>query len=339
MVKSSPRDISGHLARLNPSFRVVLICGRDEGLVREYAEKIGKQIVDDLSDPFSVARPTPEQLKEQPSILLDEIAAISMLGGRRLVRLEGAGNDAKTAVSLVLESDQGDGLLVITAGDLKPTSALRKMVEKSKIGLAIVCYEDSAQDVAGLVSEVMASAGLGISRDAMAYLVDNLGSDRMISRSELNKLVLYKASDKSEVSLEDAEACVGDTAALGLNQIAESVTAGDMKNLEKYIQRAWIANESPIAILRTLQSRLQRLHLARGHMAQGMGAGDAVGKLRPPVFFKDKAAFTGQLNRWSLPKLNRALELVMQTELDCKTTGNPAETLCARLLLSITKAA
>ncbi|WND03699.1 DNA polymerase III subunit delta [Temperatibacter marinus] len=339
MVKASPRDIAGYVNKLPSQFRVVLIFGRDEGLAREYAEKIGKQIVEDLSDPFSVARPTMAQVKENPSLLLDEVAAISMMGGRRLIRFEGVGNDAKAAVNLVLESEQGDGLLVITAGDLKPTSALRKAVEASKIGLSIACYEDSAQDVAGLVHEVLVSAGLRANQDAMAYLIDNLGSDRMISRSELQKLILYKGQDKSEVSLEEAEACVGDTAALGLNQIAEAVTAGDLKNLEKYIQRAWIAGESPIAILRVVQSRLGRLHLARGHMDQGMGAGDAVSKLRPPVFFKEKPAFTSQLTRWSLPKLNRALELVMQAELDCKTTGNPAETLCARLLLSLAKAA
>lgn len=339
MVKATPRDIPGYLSRLNPAFRVVLIYGRDEGLVREYGEKIGKQIVDDLSDPFSVARPTMEQLKESPSLLLDEVAAISMMGGRRLVRLEGASADCKNAVELVLESDTGDGLLVVTAGNIKNTTALVKMVEKSPKGLAITCYEDSAQDIASLIQEMIGGAGHKISQDAMAFLMDNLGSDRMISRSELNKLLLYKGGDASEVTLEDAVACVGDTAALGLNQIAESVTAGDLQGLEKYIQRAWIAGESPIAIIRVVQSRLQRLHLARGFMAQGLNSGDAVGKLRPPVFFKEKAAFTAQLNRWSLPKLTRALELLMEAELDCKTTGNPAETLCARTLLQITKAA
>lgn len=339
MVKASPRDIQGHLRQLNPAFRVVLIFGRDEGLVREYAEKIGKQIVDDLSDPFSVARPTPEQLKENPSLLLDEVSAISMMGGRRLVRLEGAGNEVKTSVNLVLDSTQGDGLLVVTAGDLKPASALRKSVEASKVGLSIACYEDSAQDLAGLIHETLSAAGLRAEQDATAYLMDNLGSDRMISRSELNKLVLYKGSDKSDVTYEDAKTCVGDTAALGLNQIAEAVTAGDMKNLEKYIQRAWIAGESPIAIIRVVQSRLQKLHLARGYMDQGLSASDAAGKMRPPIFFKDKPAFTAQVQRWGLPKLTRALELVMQAELDCKTTGNPAETICARLLLSIAKAA
>lgn len=339
MVKAAARDIRGYLSKLPSPIRVVLIFGRDEGLVREYGEKIGRQIVDDLSDPFSVARPTVDQLKDQPSILLDEVAAISMMGGRRLVRLEGADNTVKNAVALVLESDQGDGLLVITAGDLKPTSALRKAVEASAAGLAIACYEDNARDIADLVHEMTSAAGLQISQDALAYLVDNLGSDRMISRSEINKLLLYKHGYGSEITLEDAENCIGDTAALALTQIAEAVTAGDMKNLEKYIQRAWIAGESPIAILRTLQSRLQRLHLAQGYRMQGSSASDAVGKLRPPVFFKDKPAFTAQLQRWSLPKLTRALDLVMQAELDCKTTGNPAETLCARLLLSIAKAA
>ena len=339
MAKASPRDVPALLAKLDPKYRVVLIFGRDEGLVREHASTIGKQIVEDLNDPFNVARPTPEQIKEYPSILLDEVSALSMMGGRRLVRAEHMGNDAAKATGLVLDSDQGDGLLIITAGDLKPTSALRKLVEKSPKGMSIVCYEDDAQGLMGLVQKTLGDGGLRATQDAAGYLVSNLGSDRMVSRNELEKLVLYMGEGASEVSLADAEACVGDTAALGLNQIAEAVTAGNMRGLEKYIERAWTAKESAIAILRTLQSRLTRLHLTRGMMDQGMSAPEAVAKLRPPVFFKEKGIFAAEAQRWSLTKLNQALNLVLEAEVDCKTTGTPAEVICARLLLRIAKAA
>ena len=79
--------------------------------MKDWCEKIGKQIAADLSDPFQVARPSLNDIKESPSVLLDEVSAISMLGGRRLVRLEGAGNESTEAVKLVLGSTQGDGLL------------------------------------------------------------------------------------------------------------------------------------------------------------------------------------------------------------------------------------
>ncbi len=338
-MKVKPRDIPAVLKVLDPSVRAVLVYGPDEGLVRERAEKIGKQVAQDLSDPFQVARPTTAQIKESPSILLDEVSAISMMGGRRLVRLEGAGNESSEAAKLVLESNQGDGLLVMSAGDLKPASSLRKLMDGAKNGLAIACYEDNARDLMGLVQSVLSEAGLSATQDAVAYLVDNLGGDRMVSRSELDKLTLYKGKGVGQVTLEDAKACVGDTAALGLNQIAEAVTAGNMKALEKLLERAWVSGESAIAILRTLQNRLMRLHLARGFMDQGMNASEAIGKLRPPVFFGERDKFQREVSRWSSRRTERALDILLEAELDCKTTGNPAEVICARALLRLAKAA
>ena len=338
-MKVKPRDIPAILKSLDPKIRAVLVFGRDDGLVRERAEKIGKQIAEDLSDPFQVARPSLADIKEHPSLLLDEVSAISMMGGRRLVRLEGAGNESTEAVKLVLGSDQGDGLLTITAGDLKPTSSLRKLMEGAKNGLAIACYEDSLQDLMGLVQTVLADAGLSATQDAVAYLVENLGGDRMVSRGELEKLVLYKGSEGGQVTLADAKACVGDTSAMGLGQIAEAVTAGNLTGLDRLIERAWTEGHSAIPILRHLQMRLMRFHQARGMMDQGMNASEAVNKLRPPVFFGERDRFMGELQRWSSRKIEMALDILLEAEIDCKTTGNPADVICARALLRLTKAA
>lgn len=338
-MKVKPRDIPSILKSLDPTVRAVLVFGRDEGLARERADSISKQIAPDLSDPFQVARPSSEDIKQSPSILMDELATISMLGGRRLVRVDGIGNETIEAVKLVLGGDKGDGLLVMTAGDLKPTSSLRKTVEAAKNALAIVCYEDSAQDLMGLIQSALANAGLGATQDATAYLVENLGGDRAVSRGELEKLVLYKGAGGGQVTLADAEACVGDTAALGLNQIAEAVTAGDLVRLEKLLERARTSNENAVAILRTLQGRMMRLHLARGHMDMGMSPHDAMAKLRPPVFFGERDKFQLELGRWNLRKIEQALEILLEAELECKTTGNPADVICARALLRLTKAA
>ena len=338
-MKLKPAEIGSILKAVPPHIRVVLFFGRDEGLVRERAEKVGKQICPDLSDPFQVARPSAAQIKESPSILLDEISAISMMGGRRLVRVDSVGNESTEAVKIALASSMGDGLIVITAGDLKPTSSLRKLCEADKTALAAACYEDSASDLMGLIREILSAAGLTADQDASGFLMENLGSDRQVSRGELDKLVLYKGRDKSPVTLADVEAVIGDTAAVEIGQIAAAVTAGNLAGLERAFERALTAGESPVAILRVLQMRLQRLHLARGHMENGLAASEAVSKLRPPVFFKERDAFVRLVNTWPLRKIHQALELLLEAEQQCKTTGMPADTICARALLRVARAA
>ena len=48
-------------------------------------------MVADLADPFNVADLSEAVLESDPARLADEAAAISMMGGRRVVRVRGAG--------------------------------------------------------------------------------------------------------------------------------------------------------------------------------------------------------------------------------------------------------
>ncbi|GER02410.1 hypothetical protein JCM17846_00920 [Iodidimonas nitroreducens] len=89
MVKATKQQTEKALRALSPHIRGVLLYGPDEGMGREYADAIGRQIVDDLADPFRVARLGPDMVKATGSILADEMAALSMIGGRRLIRLMG----------------------------------------------------------------------------------------------------------------------------------------------------------------------------------------------------------------------------------------------------------
>ena len=70
---------------------VALVYGPDAGLVQERAEKLLKSVVPDLTDPFNVADLSEPTLLADPARLADEAAAISMMGGRRVVRVRIAG--------------------------------------------------------------------------------------------------------------------------------------------------------------------------------------------------------------------------------------------------------
>ena len=126
-MKVYPRDVDTQVTKLSPQYLAVLVFGPDEGLVRERSSKIAKQVVQDLKDPFLVANIDPNNLKSEPGLLADEAAAISMMGGRRVIRIDGASENATKAAQAFLENPIGDGLIIITAGNLRPTSGLRKL--------------------------------------------------------------------------------------------------------------------------------------------------------------------------------------------------------------------
>jgi len=90
IVKSSESD---RIARNPPRGMIAaLVFGPDSGLARERSEILLKTVVEDLSDPFRVSELDEQTLANDPARLFDEAASISMLGGRRVVRVRSASN-------------------------------------------------------------------------------------------------------------------------------------------------------------------------------------------------------------------------------------------------------
>ena len=80
---------------------------------------------------------------------------------------------------------------------------------------------------------------------------------------------------------------------------------------------------------------VQKLHLVKSNIQNGMTEQEAVSSLRPPIFFKQLPVFKRHLNEWSIKQLNKLINGLIKLEIECKTTGNPAELLCARFITII----
>ncbi len=340
-MKIEPRAIPGFLKKPDPGIRAILLYGPDSGLVRERAETIGKTVTRDLTDPFRVADLSPETLKDDPARLADEAAAISMMGGRRLVRVRGGGAETAVAAKNFLDDPKGDGLVVIEAGELDTKSALRKLFEApgTRNAGAIACYREEGASLAKTIAEQFAAEGVKATGEAVEWLAGRLGSDRAITRSEVAKLALY-AGASGTIGIEDARGLIGDSADIDLDDLSRATGLGDMGALDRAFAKLEGEGGSPIMILRGLARHFLRLQTAAGHMAQGLDPEAAMGKLFPPVFFKEKDAFKTQLARWPLPKLQAALDRLLEAEIQCKSSGSaPAELIAERCLLALAQMA
>ncbi|MEM7223036.1 MAG: DNA polymerase III subunit delta [Pseudomonadota bacterium] len=319
----------------DPAVQAVLVYGADEGMVRERGLALVKSAVEDPGDPFRVALLAGPELKKDPARLADEAAALSLTGGRRVVRVQEAGDDLAELVGAFLKAPQGDALLVFEAGDLPARSKMRKLFEGTDKAAALACYRDEGAALAGVIRAALAEAGLEASPDALAYLAANLGGDRQLTRRELEKLALYMGPDAKRIELEDAETCVGDSSLLAFDDLANAVAEGDLDGLERRLARSFQEGGNPVALLRAIARHFQRLHLVAGHRDQGLALGEATKRLRPPLFWKQREPFERQCRTWSASRLAAALESLLAAEAACKQTGQPAELIAARCLWSL----
>ncbi len=318
----------------DPKLRAILVYGPDDGLVRERIAALTRSVVEDPSDPFRVVELGAGPQAGAPALRGDEAAALALTGGRRVVRILDAGDELAGQIGAFLDDPPGEALVLLKSGELPARSKLRKLFESAELGAALACYRDDASGLAAVVSEMLGQQGLTASRDALAYLTANLGGDRQLTRRELEKLVLYMGKG-GQVELEDARACVGDTAALSLDDLAYAVAGGDRAGLERALQRSFEEGSNPVAALRAVARHFQRLHFVSGTVAGGASQSDAMKRLRPPVFWKLSDRFKVQSRAWSVPRLAASLERLIEAEAACKTTGAPAEAIAGRTLLQI----
>ena len=337
-MKIPPARADRFLAAPPETLRAVLFYGPDGGLVRERAAALGKRHVGDLSDPFRVSAVAPAALGDEPGLLADEAAQLSLTGETRLVRLEAATDACAEPCRILLESEHAAALAIVEAGELGPRSKLRKLFEGAPDAAAIACYADDEAAVSRLIRQTFHEAGISVTPDAMAFLAGRLGEDRKITRSELEKLVLY-AGDSGSLTLEDAAASCGAQSGLTLDELCDAAAAGRTRSAIAGLDVLADEGVHAVSILRAAQRHFARLQLTAARIEAGAAPDAAVKALRPPVFFKRASAFREALRLWSAAAAGEALERLVDAEAACKRTGAMPDALCAEALLGIAREA
>jgi DNA polymerase-3 subunit delta len=335
-MKIEPRQVEAFLKKPDAAIRGIVVYGNDEGLVAERATMLAKTACADLNDPFRVVDIAGDALKADPARLADEFSAQSLMGGRRVVRVRPAGEESVAALENLAAAGAGDALIVLEAGNLTPRSTLRTLAETEACLAALPCYPDSVEALEGLVESAARAAGLGVAADALDWIVERLGGDRGQTRSEIDKLLLFKTGDTNKtITLDDAVAVLGDTAAVGIDNVIAATFGGDVTSLDRALDRVFAEGGSPVQLVRSLQRHADQLHLVASH-AKGGNIEGAMFKARGlPRGGPVRQRFERHLHGWPLPRLSSALSTILAAEIECKSTGLPDEAIARRLCLRL----
>jgi DNA polymerase-3 subunit delta len=340
-MKIEPRQAEAFLKKPDPRIRGVVIYGNDDGLVAERAVALAKAICEDLGDPFRVVDIAGEVLKHDPARLADEFGALSMMGGRRVIRVRPAGEESVAALENLVAATAGDALVVVEGGNLTPRSGLRALAETEACLAAMPCYMDNEAALEGLVESAARAQGLTVDPDALPWIVERLGGDRGQTRSEIEKLLLYKTGDASKtITLEDAVDILGDTAAIGIDDVIAATFDGELVALDRALDRVFSEGGHPVQLVRSLQRHADQLHIVSAHASKGGNMESAMFKARGlPRGGPVRQRFERHLRAWPLPRLSASLTAILEAEMECKRTGLPDEAIARRLCLRLAQAA
>jgi DNA polymerase III subunit delta len=323
------------LERWNPETRLILLFGPEESGSRELASVATKQLADP-SDPMAITDLTPEDLKSDPGRLADEAASVSMFGGRKLIRVSGAGEGAAEAVRLLLEAPAAGNPVVMQAGDLSRASALRKLAEASPLAIAAISYPLDARDAAAWLQAKSRELGLRLEPGVGERLLAATDADTGILASELQKFALFlNAEPDAPQRLEREHLTVlgADSAEEDMMLLVSAVISGNQKMVERQLQL--LSGSSAIPALRAVARRLLQLAEARAAVDSGVQPAAAIKALRPPVFWKEADAMAAAVSRWPMPRITAGLAAMLAGERAIKQPGGPGEAAGWHAILSV----
>ncbi|MCQ4633849.1 DNA polymerase III subunit delta [Shinella sp. CPCC 100929] len=336
MAEVKSHEFDGFLKRKPLPVRLFLIYGPDRGLVSERAAALAANSGVDLADAFSVVKLDAGEIGNQPGRLIDEMNAIGLFGGDRLVWIRNAGSEKglADALEILASMPAGPSTLVIEAGDLKKGAALRKAAETSSQAAAIACYADDGRALQALIDQELATEGLRISPAARERLVETIGGDRLASRNEVRKLALY-CRGKELIEEQDVEDIVGDASAISTDDAIDAILKGDRDGFMHAIQKI-VSSKTPIfLVLQGCLRQFQLLELMRAEMDEKRApAAQAMATLGRHLHFRRKPIIENALKTWAGPAIRRETQRLQAAILQSRQRPALEDTIAMQTMLA-----
>jgi len=315
-MKLSPRDANAYFKRPDADKTGLLIFGSDAMRVAlKRQEFLTALLGAQAEEEMRLTRIPAAELRREPAMLLDAIKAIGFFPGPRAALVEDANdNVAKILLDTLKDWRQGDAQIVVTGGDLKKTSKVRKAFEAHPNAYALAIY-DNPPDRAE-IERMLAEARLTPDNDAMAALVDLARAiDPGDFRQTLEKLSLYKLNDSTPLGADDIAACAPTSTEADVDDILHVVAEARARDIGPVMSK--LQAQGVTAVTLTIMATRHFRTLYR--IAANPGA---------PVYgVRDRDRVTRQSNSWGAAKLETALSVLTDTDLTLRSAGQNAPAL------------
>jgi DNA polymerase-3 subunit delta len=307
----------------DPSVRAILIYGPNTGLVSERARAVIHSLVES-PDPFNLVEYSSSRIAEQPSLLWEEITLYPLGGGKRVVHIRNADDGVARIASDVLLDGPTNAYVVLEGGDLPRSSTLRKLFEAETCAAAIACYHDESENLGSLIRDALAKDGFRVTQEAIDYLSNSIGTDRLAIYQEIEKIRVFAGLEESNIDIEDVLACVASCSSYTQEDVCLALADGNNVALDRSLGWANQRGDDAVSSLRAVSRHLQRLHFVKCKSVDRRSIDSALASLKPQVFWKVRDRFKAQVIDWSTTDLAFALSWLLREEIARKrdSTGD-----------------
>lgn len=334
-MKLNPRDAVPYFAKPDPASTGLLIYGADGMRVALRRQEVIRALIGPQGeDEMRLSRIPAADLRKDGALLLDAVKAQGFFPGPRVAFVEDAGDGLAPTIAAALQDwKDGDAQIVVTAGQLTAKSKLRKLFEDHRTAYATGIYDDppSREEI----EAALKATGLtNISTDAMSALTTlSRQIDPGDFRQTLEKIALYKLGDDTPLTPDEVTLSAPASVEAAIDDVLNIAAEGKAHEVGPVLRRLEAQGVGPVGLCIGATRHFRTLHAVASDPG---GAGSGIGKLRPPVFGPRRDRIQRQASAWGMFKLERALALLLDTDLTLRSTATvPEMAVMERALLRL----
>ena len=334
-MKLSTRDAPAYFAKPDAGSTGLLIYGSDAMRVALRRQEVIKALIGERGEEeMRLTRIPAAELRKDAALLGDAIKAQGFFPGPRVAFVEDAGDGLTETIRAALKDWQaGDAQVIVTAGQLNARSKLRKLFEDHKSAYATGIYDDPPSRAE--IEAALSSSGLrDVSTDAMAALTTLARDiDPGDFRQTLEKIALYKLGDESALTADEVALSAPSSIEAGIDDVLHIAAEGKAHEIGPVLRRLEAQGVGPVGLCIGATRHFRMLHVVASDPG---GASAGIGKLKPPVFGPRRDRLQRQASNWGMHKLERALSLLLDTDLTLRSTAQvPDMAVMERALLRL----
>jgi DNA polymerase-3 subunit delta len=335
-MKLTGRDAIRYFARPDPDKTGVLIYGSDAMRVALRRQEIIRALIGPAGEEeMRLSRISAATLRKEPALLQDAIKAQGFFPGPRVVFLEDATDTIAKIIEAALHDWQtGDAKVIVTAGQLATRSGVRKLFEGQRNSYAIGLYDDppSREEIEATIKAAGLQAPDSAAMTNLTALAQIL--DPGDFRQTVEKLALYMLDQYRPPDAADIAACAPLSTEASLDDILNIVAEAKSGQIGPVMTKLKAQGTQPVGLCIGATRHFRTLYAAA---ADPGGAAAGMARMRPPVFGPRRDRMIRQASAWGAPKLEVALTMLTDTDLQLRSAGQnaPAMELVERTLIRL----
>ena len=318
-------------------YNVIFLYGHNDGLVDLLFRDTIKILEVDENDPFLVSKIDANELKENPTILNDNLSTISMFGEKRFILLNLLYSTlSKNIEKIILDNINGDNndyYLIVKAGALSLKNTLIQFLQSSNNSILVACYDEDRNNVRSKLYNLFNKYNLVFSNEFMLNFLNKFSPNSLVNANEFEKLENLLLNNKN-ISESELLYFIKDNENISFDIIINLCASGNLKKSLFYFDSLYDKTYPNLGIVRQFGNHFKMIERIILLNKKGLSIEDAINKIKPPIFFKNKPSIALQCRLWSIKKVNKILKMLIKLEVKCKTSVYAEKILISQFILS-----